>query len=89
MKNTPLPRQAPGESPAPLEPARPQRAPGEPGQPDSIEAPAPPDPASTPDSDVDDGAIGVGPDEAHVGATEEQVGDRTGPGAGYDQKRRG
>jgi hypothetical protein len=26
--------------------------------------------------------------EAHLGATEEQVGDRTGSGAGYDQKER-
>jgi hypothetical protein len=88
MKNPPLPRQAPGDTPVPLEPERPQRAPGEPGQPDTIEAPPPPDPALPPDSDVDGGAIGVGADEAHVGATEEQVGDRTGPGAGYDQKRR-
>ncbi len=27
----------------------------------------------------------VDPEEAHVGATEEQVGDTTGPGAGYDE----
>lgn len=26
------------------------------------------------------------PDEGHEGATDEQVGDRKGPGAGYDQE---
>ena len=28
------------------------------------------------------------PDDGHEGATEDQVGDRTGPGVGYDQERR-
>jgi hypothetical protein len=88
MKNTPMPRKAPGESPSPNEPGYPQRAPGAPGQPDAIEAPPSPDVDTPPDSDDGAGAIGVGVEEAHVGATEEQVGDRTGPGAGYDQKRR-
>ena len=27
----------------------------------------------------------IDPEDAHIGATEEQVGDRTGPGAGYDE----
>ena len=28
------------------------------------------------------------PEDGHEGATEDQVGDRTGPGVGYDQERR-
>jgi hypothetical protein len=82
MKNDPLPRQAPGRTPSAHDPEPPQRAPGAPDRADSIEAP--PSPA---DSDDTNGAIGVDPEEAHVGATEEQVGDRTGPGVGYDQAR--
>jgi hypothetical protein len=86
MKSHPVPRQAPGHTPSTHEPA-PQRAPGAPDQPDSIEAPPSPDPSTPADSDDTNGAIGVDPEEAHVGATEEQVGDRTGPGVGYDQAR--
>jgi hypothetical protein len=88
MSSKPTPRRAPGQDPAPAQPAPPQRAPGAPDQPDTIEAPPAREPAPPPDSDVDADAMGVDSEEAHVGATEEQVGDRTGPGAGYDQKRR-
>ena len=88
MNSNPTPRKAPGEEPSPTQPAPPQRAPGAPDQPDAIEAPPAPEPERPKDSDAGDGALGVGPDEAHVGATDEQVGDRTGPGAGYDQRRK-
>jgi hypothetical protein len=42
-----------------------------------LEATAEPDGQFPPPARVDD--------EGHEGATEEQVGDRTGPGVGYDQ----
>jgi hypothetical protein len=88
MNSNPIPRKAPGQDAAPAQPAPPRRAPGAPDQPDAIEAPPAPEPATSPDSDGGADAMGVGPEEAHVGATEEQVGDRGGPGVGYDQKRR-
>jgi hypothetical protein len=87
MKSIPVPRQAPGPGPSAHEPAPPKRAPGAPDQPDGLEAPPSPDPSTPSESDDTNGAVGVDPVEAHVGATEEQVGDRTGPGAGYDQAR--
>lgn len=77
--NDKLPRRAPGKGEE-GEPER--RAPGSPDTPRVIDAPDAED-------DAPEGATGVDPEEAHVGATEEQVGDRTGPGAGYDQGRRG
>ena len=76
-----LPREAPGADDPRDAPKR--RAPGSPEAPDTIDAPPP-------DDDTPTGTAGVDPEEAHVGATEEQIGDRTGPGAGYDEgtKRR-
>ena len=79
----PLPRKAPGAADEPRE----RRAPGAPDDPDRIDAPAEED-APGAEPDTPQGTIAVDPGEAHVGATEERVGDRTGPGAGYDQKRR-
>ncbi len=74
-----LPRQAPGAGEPGDAPER--RAPGSPDAPDTMDAP----PAG---DDTPAGAVGVDPEEAHVGATEEQVSDRTGPGVGYDQGRK-
>lgn len=71
-----LPRQAPGVDDPQDAPKR--RAPGSPDAPDTIDAPPS-------DEDAPDGAVGVDPEDAHVGATEEQVSDRTGPGVGYDE----
>ena len=66
------------------DPAQPQRAPGSPEGPDTIEAPRLPDPDAPDDVPVS-GSVGVDAVEAHMGATEEDIGDRTGPGAGYDE----
>ncbi len=87
MNQNPTPQNAPGDTPSPTVPGSPRQAPGAPARPDVIEAPSP-ERETTLDSDDAAGTIGVDTEEAHVGATEEQIGDRTGPGAGYDQKRR-
>jgi hypothetical protein len=80
-----VPKKAPGDTPPPgATRPTPERAPGSPGRPDAIEAPPSPTPPSR-ESDAAHVGVGIGPEEAHVGATEEQVSDLTGPGAGYDQ----
>jgi hypothetical protein len=82
-RHDPTPRHAPGDTPPTHEP-QPRRAPGPPDGPDTIEAPQLPDPDAPEDVPVP-GSVGVDGAEAHIGATEEDIGDRTGPGAGYDQ----
>jgi hypothetical protein len=48
---------------------------------EDLEATAEPDGQFPPPPDAPE-------DEGHEGATEEQVGDRTGPGVGYDQEEK-
>lgn len=96
------PQQPPADLPQHDDRGVPKKAPGAPDEPDVIELPPArepgPPPTTNEDSDrdaareaagaTDSGATDVTADEAHVGATEEQVSDRTGPGAGYDEEAR-
>lgn len=88
----PDPQQAPIDLPTYGDPGVPREAPA-PSNPDEPEVPPsrepgpPPTTGSEPGVGIDgvDGESAVDQEEAHVGATEEQIGDRTGPGIGYDQ----
>ena len=87
----PTPQQAPLDLPSPRDGGVPQEAPepspDEPTIPPSNEPGPPPTTGPGPSIDIEgvDGEPVVDEEEAHVGATEEQIGDRTGPGVGYDQ----
>lgn len=82
------PKRDPGNTPPRKAPARddqgtPRRAPADPKDPASIEAPPSREPGPPPaNDDRGDPAVGV----EHEGATEDQVGDRVGPGVGYDEE---
>ena len=85
------PKPNPGDRPVRRPPAHddagvPRRPPpADPRTPGSIEAPPSREPGPPPASDMaDEGEDAV---VEHEGATERQVGDRTGPGAGYDEER--
>lgn len=84
------PQQPPSQMPPHDDRGVPQRGPGAPDEPGSVEAPPArePGPPPTIDEDEEEGSAGVGTEAAHVGATEDQVGDRTGPGVGYDEEER-
>jgi len=88
----PTQQQAPIELPSHDDGGVPREAPersdpDEPAIPPSREPGPPPTSGSGPQVDIEgiDDAPAVDQEEAHVGATEEQIGDRTGPGVGYDQ----
>lgn len=85
------PKREPFVNPPPVE----RKAPGDPANPGTSETPSPHPRRDPPD---DPAALDAPParepgtppydaadDDAHEGATEDQVGDRTGPGAGYDE----
>lgn len=84
------PRHNPGDAPArtPTAPGPTHDDAGAPGpsrdKPDEIERPPAREPGPPPVSDS--GGVGNEIDVPHEGATEEQVGDRTGPGVGYDEE---
>lgn len=77
-------RKAPPARPSHGDAGAPRRLPPDEGTPGTIEAPPSREPGPPPASDVtDDDPVDAATE--HEGATEEQVGDRTGPGAGYDE----
>lgn len=83
-ESTPPPRRVPAGTPHHDDRGMPHHAPE---VPDGAEPPPSREPGPPPTIDTeapDPGAVSVDPEGAHVGATEEQVGDRTGPGIGYD-----
>lgn len=78
------PIKAPGDVPPRDAPGQPRRAPGHPNEPSSIEAPPAREPGPPPTDDSDNAES----ETSHEGATEEQIGNREGPGVGYDAERR-
>jgi hypothetical protein len=75
-------RRPPADTPSHDDRGEPRRAPGNPDAPPSIEAP----PSREPGPPPADGGRTDMPVTEHEGATEEQVGDREGPGVGYDEE---
>jgi hypothetical protein len=59
---------------------------GQPGQRPKASTPRPPNKAGQGQYHRKDANNGARPTEEHGGATEDEVGDRTGPGAGYDNE---
>ena len=91
-RNSPISLEAPDKTPSRdrQEEERSRRAPGGAEQPDvdAAAAGAGEDLPGEAARLAEAGAVHVDAVEAHMGATEEQIGDLTGPGAGYDEHRK-
>lgn len=83
------PKREPFVNPPPVErktPEDPSKGTGGPSPHPRRETPDDPAPLDAPPSrEPGTPPFDAADDEAHEGATEEQIGDRTGPGAGYDE----